>query len=60
MSKYANVSASVSHYTVFESEPEMVKVTTNVGPVFTENWFIKATTIDGRALVFDMASGELQ
>ena len=59
-SKYANVSASVSHYTVFEAEPEMVKVTTNVGPVFTENWIIKATTVGGRALVFDMASGELQ
>ena len=60
ISKYANVSVSVSHYTVFESGPEMVKVTTNVGPVFTENWIIKATTVDGRALVFDMASGELQ
>ena len=60
MSKYANVSASVSHYTVFESEPDMVKVTTNVGPIFTEYWIIKATTVDGRALVFDMASGELQ
>ena len=59
-SKYANVSASVSHYTVFEREPEMVKVTTNVGPVFTENWIIKATTVDGRALVFDMTSGDLQ
>jgi hypothetical protein len=59
-SKYANVSASVSHYTVFEREPEIVKVTTNVGPVFTENWIIKATTVDGRALVFDMTSGELQ
>ena len=59
-SKYANVSASVSHYTVFEAEPEMVKVTTNAGPVFTENWIIKATTVDGRALVFDMTSGELQ
>ena len=60
LSKYANVSASVSHYTVFEAEPVMVKVTTNAGPVFTEHWIIKATTIDGRALVFDMESGELQ
>jgi hypothetical protein len=60
ISKYANASASVSHYTVFERQPEMVRVTTNVGPVFTENWIINATTVDGRTLVFDIASGELQ
>jgi hypothetical protein len=60
ISKYANVSASVSHYTVFEREPEMVRVITNAGPVLTEDWIIKATTIDGRALMFDMESGQLQ
>ena len=60
ISQYANVSASVSHYTVFERQPEMVRVTTNVGPVFKENWIIKAATVDGRALVFDMENGELQ
>lgn len=59
-SKYKNVSASVSHYTVFASEPEMVKITSNVGPVFKEDWVIEATTIDGRTLVFDTASGELR
>jgi hypothetical protein len=60
ISKYANVSASVSHYTVFERQPEMVRITTNIGPVFKDNWIIKATTVDGRALVFDMTSGDLQ
>ncbi len=60
ISKYANVSASVSHYTVFEQGPEMVRVTTNAGPVFTENWIIKAVIVDGRALVFDMENGELR
>jgi hypothetical protein len=60
ISKYANVSASVSHYTVFEREPEMVRITTNVGPVFKENWIIKATTVDGRSLDFDIENGELR
>ena len=60
LSKYRNVSASVSHYTVFTSGPEMVRITTNVGPVFRENWVIKAKTVDGRALVFDMATGEIR
>jgi hypothetical protein len=60
ISKYANVSASVSHYTVFERQPEMVRVTSNVGPVFTVSWIIKAATVGGRELVFDMVSGELQ
>ena len=59
ISRYANVSASVSHYTVFERGPEMVRVTSNVGPVFRENWVIKAATVDGRALVFDMMNGDL-
>ena len=41
-SKYKNVSASVSHYTVFQSGSEMVRV----------------TTVDGRVLSFDMETGE--
>ena len=53
-SKYKNVSASVSHYTVFQAGPEMVKVTTVDGPVYSENWQIVATTIDGRALTFEI------
>jgi len=59
-SKYKNVSASVSHYTVFESEPEMIKATTVEGYVYSETWLIQATTIDGRVLTFDMETGELQ
>ena len=53
-----NVAASVSHYSVFQSWPEPVSVTTASGVVFTETWTIRATTIDGRSLVFDMATGE--
>ena len=58
LSKYKNVSASVSHYTVFQSEPEMVRVTTVEGAVYSENWVIEATTVDGRVLSFDMETGE--
>jgi hypothetical protein len=54
-----NVAASVSHYSVFESWPDLVSTTTSSGPVFTETWTIRATTIDGRSLVFDLATGEL-
>jgi len=60
LSSYRNVSRSASHYTVFNSGPEMAKVTTSVGPVFEENWVIKAKTVDGRLLIFDMATGEAQ
>ena len=59
-SKYKNVSASVSHYTVFSAGPEMVRVTTVEGAYFTESWVIEATTIDGRRLSFDMATGEVR
>jgi hypothetical protein len=58
LSRYGNVSTSVSHYTVFASEPEMVKMTKSVGPVFQDNWVIKAKTVDGRSLVFDIATGK--
>ena len=60
ISRYKNVSASVSHYTVFRSGPEMIKVTTVDGAVYSEAWSIQATTIDGRVLTFDMASGEVR
>ena len=57
LSKYQNVSASVSHYTVFVSGPEMVRITTTDGPVFEENWVIKAKTVDGRSLTFEIETG---
>lgn len=57
LSKYQNVSASVSHYTVFVSGPEMVRITTTDGPVFEENWVIKAKTVDGRSLTFAIETG---
>ena len=57
---YRNVSTSVSHYTVFDSAPEMVKITTARGAVFEDNWVIRAKTIDGRLLIFDMATGNLR
>jgi hypothetical protein len=60
ISRYKNVSASVSHYTVFASGPEWIKITTLEGPVYTVGWQILATTIDGRALTFDMKTGELR
>jgi hypothetical protein len=59
-SKYKNVSTSVSHYTVFKQQPTLVKVQTNDGPIFREDWLIKAVTIDGRELVFDPSTGELR
>jgi len=59
-SRYMNVSASVSHYTVFASGPDFVKVTTSQGNVFTENWQVRATTIDGRSLIFDTETGEAE
>jgi hypothetical protein len=60
LSIYKNVSASVSHYSVFSSWPELVKITSAEGPVFSENWVVRAQTVDGRVLTFDIASGELQ
>ena len=60
ISRYENVSASVSHYTVFASGPEMIRITTSDGPVYTENWWIGAATIDGRALTFDLETGDIQ
>lgn len=53
------MSVSESHYTVFEQEPEVVRVTSNRGSVFTEHWIVTVTTVDGRALVFDVATGDL-
>lgn len=53
-----NVAMSVSHYSVFRSEPEMVAETTQSGLVFTEEWTVRATTVDGRELVFDMNTGK--
>lgn len=58
LSRYRNVSASVSHYMVFASEPTMVKITKSDGPIFRDDWVIEAETVDGRLLVFDMATGE--
>ena len=60
ISKYKNVSASVSHYTVFASGPERIKITTLEGPVYFVGWQIVATTIDGRPLTFDMETGEVR
>jgi len=60
LSEYRNVSVSESHYTVFEREPEMVRATSNTGPVFTEHWSVTATTVDGRTLAFDVTTGEPQ
>lgn len=59
-SKFKNVSASVSHYSVFASWPELTKITETVGSIFKEDWVIKATTVDGRVLVFDIETGELR
>lgn len=58
LSKYRNVSASESHYSVFDTAPEMVKITTARGAVFEDSWVIRAKTVDGRLLTFDMATGE--
>jgi len=57
---YKNVSASVSHYTIFDSAPEMVKITTGRGAVFEDNWVIRAKMVGGRLLTFDMATGNLR
>lgn len=54
-----SISVSVSHYSVFESGPEMVKIVKQDGPVFSETWVVSATTVDGDELIFSMISGEL-
>jgi len=59
-SKYKNVSASVSHYSVFASDPELVKTTAASGSAFKEEWTVKAKTVDGRNLTFDIETGELR
>ncbi|MDH3968888.1 MAG: hypothetical protein OEU56_17870 [Rhodospirillales bacterium] len=60
VSKYKNVSASVSHYTVFASGPELTRITETLGPTLKEDWVIKATTADGRVLTFDIETGDLR
>jgi len=59
-SKYRNVSASVSHYSVFASWPALTKVTETLGSAFKEEWTVKAKTVDGRNLTFDIETGELR
>jgi hypothetical protein len=39
--RHEAVSVSVSHYSVFQSDPEMAKVVEQDGPVFSESWVIK-------------------
>ena len=60
LSKYQNVSVSVSHYTVFESGPTMIRVTTSEGSSFKDEWLISAKTVDGRQLIFDISTGDLE
>jgi hypothetical protein len=36
LSNYKNVSASVSHYTVLNSDPELIRITTADGPFFSK------------------------
>lgn len=58
-SRYANVSASVSHYTVFSHGPELFRETLADGAIFRDRWVVEAETIDGRRLRFDVETGEL-
>lgn len=60
ISKFKNVSASVSHYTVFAAPPQLTRITEQAGAVFQEDWVITATTVDGPKLAFDMETGELR
>ena len=55
-----NVSASVSHYTVFDGIPELTRTTSQDGVVFSDVWTITAKTIDGRELVFDPVTGTMK
>jgi hypothetical protein len=59
-SKYANVSVSVSHYSVFSSGPEVIKATDGASSTLKEDWVVRATTVDGRELVFDAETGEIR
>ncbi|NNC36417.1 MAG: hypothetical protein EX271_08140 [Acidimicrobiales bacterium] len=59
-SRFKNVSASVSHYTVFKTPPALVKIVKNEGTRFAEEWVVTATTIDGRELVFDLKTGDIR
>jgi hypothetical protein len=56
---HENVSASVSHYTVFVEPLRMVRLVTEANGVFQESWTIEATTVDGRVLAFDIPSGDI-
>ncbi len=58
LSEYKNVVASVSHYAVFVSGPEMLNQSEAIKK-FKKNWVIKAKTVDGRLLIFDVMTGEL-
>ncbi len=51
------VSASVSHYSVFREGPALTRVVRHEDAVFSEEWVVTATTVDGRALTFDPATG---
>lgn len=55
---FKNVEASVSHYTVFRRPPALTKVVHQTGALFTEEWVIEATTVDGRVLTFDLAGAK--
>ena len=59
ISRYRNVSASVSHYTVFARPPEMVHELVGEGGVFRDRWYVRAETVDGREMRFDIETGEL-
>ena len=56
-SKYKNVSASVSHYTVFKEYPKLVTITHQDGSNFHQEQVIKAVTIDNRELIFNLSTG---
>ena len=58
-SRYRNVSASVSHYTVFAKQPEFVRETVADGTVFRERWYVLGETVDGRRLRFDIETGRI-
>ena len=56
-SRYKNVSASVSHYTVFKVAPVLATITHQDGTTFREEQVLKAVTIDNRELIFDLSTG---
>jgi len=55
-----NVSASVSHYSVFGSAPEMIRITRARGAIFEGDWVIRAGRVNGCLLTFSMTTGELR